>query len=74
MGGGSPPRVWGTVKDALYALTEERFIPACVGNSVAHNWQACCLSVHPRVCGEQMARGDDLPVLAGSSPRVWGTA
>ena len=49
---GSSPRVWGTrSKFGPYACVI-RFIPTCVGNTVAASIPSALSSVHPHVCGE----------------------
>ena len=53
---------------------DQRFIPACAGNTSASISLSCNLAVHPRVCGEHSTadrRSADEP--RGSSPRVRGT-
>ena len=51
-----------------------RFIPACAGNSRLMQFYDLVLSVHPRVCGEQVAEYAKKIAENGSSPRVRGTA
>ena len=51
----------------------DRFIPACVGNSIKIGIQVSFLTVHPRVCGELAHGFLNAYYNAGSSPRVWGT-
>ena len=53
---GSSPRVRGTVRARPSAGRSERFIPACAGNSRLRIWNQDCVTVHPRVCGEQPRR------------------
>ena len=70
---GSSPRVRGTGATCHAQGQLSRFIPACAGNgapiqATAHHWP-----VHPRVCGERSAFGDDSARGSGSSPRVRGT-
>ena len=70
---GSSPRVRGTGLSPRRDVTTRRFIPACAGN------RTCCagcwrhLSVHPRVCGEQINHSTERWQVSGSSPRVRGT-
>ncbi len=71
---GSSPRVWGTGRQTCAGCAQPRFIPACVGNRRCPRYDPCALSVHPRVCGEQINVLRIWPLLPGSSPRVWGTA
>jgi len=71
---GSPPRVRGTVGPRAFEKKAARITPACAGNRLfvfAFNLPS---QDHPRVCGEQ---ADQLQVrlqIAGSPPRVRGTA
>ena len=71
--GGSSPRVRGTLSAIKILITQNRFIPACAGNTFRLASTLSAMAVHPRVCGEHgsnvfRARDD-----AGSSPRVRGT-
>ena|GEM_PF-600626 len=50
-----------------------RFIPAGAGNGSAASSIACAVSVHPRGCGERIARQRLAGGWSGSSPRVRGT-
>ena len=50
-----------------------RFIPARAGNARAAICSATRSAVHPRACGERVARDDPRQPGAGSSPRVRGT-
>ena len=70
---GSSPRVRGTVATRNGESYENRFIPACAGNSVAGLIRRCLLEVHPRVCGEQWTPTPFAVRHFGSSPRVRGT-
>ena len=49
---GSSPRVRGTRVVAVRVEAQQRFIPACAGNSFIDNTFWSVKSVHPRVCGE----------------------
>ena len=70
---GSSPRVRGTVRQALARPTQNRFIPACAGNSRHSLIVNFSTSVHPRVCGEQWSCNWIAESCLGSSPRVRGT-
>ena len=70
---GSSPRVRGTVHSHDPRQAAPRFIPACAGNSETFKWIINLQAVHPRVCGEQYAKGRRLCRRCGSSPRVRGT-
>ncbi len=70
---GSSPRVRGTLTKENQNHFNNRFIPACAGNTVPRSRHNTARSVHPRVCGEHFPPGlQPLPPL-GSSPRVRGT-
>ena len=73
---GSSPRVRGTVLGMTEIILALRFIPACAGNSPRDvpGIRPTIRPVHPRVCGEQYSRWVTDKALAGSSPRVRGTA
>ena len=71
---GSSPRVRGTDFTGAQRLVENRFIPACAGNSQKENTSRRARSVHPRVCGEQRKDTGVMLHCGGSSPRVRGTA
>ena len=71
---GSSPRVRGTVIPAVILAVFDRFIPACAGNRVFSVQHRAAITVHPRVCGEQDLAFVVRRRVAGSSPRVRGTA
>ena len=70
---GSSPRVRGTAETGKRRQTQERFIPACAGNSCLDRASHSEKAVHPRVCGEQRDAAVVARDPAGSSPRVRGT-
>ena len=70
---GSSPRVRGTAIGIAVNTGVDRFIPACAGNRKSRLEAFMVSSVHPRVCGEQLARFDSEVAPNGSSPRVRGT-
>ena len=70
---GSSPRVRGTRAAPLRPAGQQRFIPACAGNTPSPARAAPVPAVHPRVCGEHAADGHVAVVADGSSPRVRGT-
>ena len=53
---GSSPRVRGTHRGRMPQAVRRRFIPACAGNSSPPRLRICWRTVHPRVCGELLAR------------------
>ena len=70
---GSSPRVRGTVLPDSGGRPTRRFIPACAGNSRVQREKPPAITVHPRVCGEQMIYPIKIVRICGSSPRVRGT-
>ena len=64
----------GTDVGSCTNVPPRRFIPACAGNSRSTSLRMSRTSVHPRVCGEQLAERLPRPCHRGSSPRVRGTA
>ena len=71
--GGSSPRVRGTPPHHDGHRVQERFIPACAGNSTPRRRRSRLTAVHPRVCGELDVASAVLARDVGSSPRVRGT-
>ena len=71
---GSSPRLRGTEVRLAGDLQGGRFIPAPAGNRGSPRWRSPGLSVHPRACGEQGGSATYTLELAGSSPRLRGTA
>ena len=72
-GGGSSPRVWGTLHKRIEANIARRFIPTGVGNTSSTTSTVRSASVHPHGCGEHKIPVTLKSRLVGSSPRVWGT-
>ena len=70
---GSSPRVRGTLDRQTALRCDQRFIPACAGNTTSTQAALFSKSVHPRVCGKHGARMGAVLVDGGSSPRVRGT-
>ena len=70
---GSSPRVRGTVLMMVRRSVSLRFIPTCAGNSCCSRSSVCLVTVHPRVCGEQLRISRVDHQTGGSSPRVRGT-
>ena len=71
--GGSSPRVWGTQLVLTSDWQTVRFIPTCVGNTMAFIRPTTFGAVHPHVCGEHYYSKPTIALKCGSSPRVWGT-
>ncbi len=53
---GSSPRAWGTPDHAVGRSSSSRFIPTCVGNTLASMATCAAMSVHPHVRGEHSRR------------------
>ena len=70
---GSSPRLRGTLTGAITTVIRLRFIPAPAGNIMSLCGLFDLLSVHPRACGEHLARQRPAVHLSGSSPRLRGT-
>ena len=78
---GSSPRVRGTGLTAergrdrfIPARAGNRFIPARAGNGARLSTRIRQSTVHPRACGERKLVAVCSSCMAGSSPRVRGTA
>ena len=70
---GSSPRVRGTRNVGRFNRRDNRFIPACAGNTEKADFRRLGHPVHPRVCGEHIESHTDGVCAGGSSPRVRGT-
>ena len=70
---GSSPRLRGTVEAQRGILAGHRFIPAPAGNRIYQERGQSRESVHPRACGEQDWKNNNLLPPHGSSPRLRGT-
>ena len=62
-----------TLKDARNPYAGNRFIPTGVGNTLLYSRRGDISAVHPHGCGEHGSSVVFDRILAGSSPRVWGT-
>ncbi len=71
---GSSPRLWGTAGNVLDGCKLIRFIPTPVGNGCRVRPYYFQWPVHPHACGERVITNVAGQLLAGSSPRLWGTA
>src|SRR5690606_5298142 len=69
---GSSPRAWGKrlVNDDGSEVI--RFIPTCVGQTLARRWPTRRDAVHPHVRGANAPPAAALLSVIGSSPRAWG--
>ena len=70
---GSSPRARGTDRCYVNPTQQQRFIPACAGNSHESTPTLRSGTVHPRVRGEQWRLMTVDPAMPGSSPRARGT-
>ena len=70
---GSSPRARGTPRKADQATQQQRFIPACAGNTVSSRRRRRARAVHPRVRGEHVFSAFSRFSWVGSSPRARGT-
>ena len=70
---GSSPRLRGTRRVKVLRRRGARFIPAPAGNTGAALARSPIAAVHPRACGEHLARQPEAVAVAGSSPRLRGT-
>ena len=71
--GGSSPRSWGTPLCGAWSRQSGRFIPTLVGNTICETSHPTFAPVHPHARGEHCANQRDDELVAGSSPRSWGT-
>ena len=70
---GSSPPARGTPRGLRCRVRDDRFIPACAGNT---GWSSALpesRTVHPRLRGEHIRNGDGLREPGGSSPPARGT-
>ena len=70
---GSSPRLRGTLSRGNPSLRPPRFIPAPAGNASFLRFPTLPLAVHPRACGERLAKLTQRIGDFGSSPRLRGT-
>ena len=69
---GSSPHAWGILQQNTVWTAARRFIPTCVGNTIAQAVQSGKLTVHPHMRGEYLLVVTLLVVVRGSSPHAWG--
>src|SRR5699024_8286663 len=70
---GPSPRAWGSVTGLGSAASEWRSIPTCVGLGGCGRGTRDRYSVHPHVRGARVLRVLLPALLAGPSPRAWGS-
>ena len=69
---GSSPPAWGTRAFCPCLGLARRFIPTCVGTTMAMAWLSASCSVHPHLRGDHI-RNRRIPQTSfGSSPPAWG--
>ena len=73
VGGGSSPRLRGTLHHDHARRSRLRFIPAPAGNTGRGTLTLTCPPVHPRACGEHRRAARTRLYGSGSSPRLRGT-
>ena len=73
MQGGSSPRAWGTRPGPGIPRPSGWFIPTGVGNTPTPGCGPVGKPVHPHGRGEHSHRRHRRGLVAGSSPRAWGT-
>ena len=71
---GSSPHGRGTGSPRRSGYCRGRFIPAWAGNRAGIMWRFSCLTVHPRMGGEQLRPSRKCRLTGGSSPHGRGTA
>ena len=69
---GSPPRMRGKVWHGVALADGHRITPAYAGKSCIYRSTTSISWDHPRVCGEKGAPVPNVPVAAGSPPRMRG--
>ena len=67
------PACAGNRNESGPAFWRAGFSPACAGNSPDYGAMSLCVTVQPRVCGEQDRQAHVSPACGGSAPRVRGT-
>ena len=65
--------MWGTRITRTVVTPSLRAIPTCVGNTFIYKSTRCLNTGHPHVCGEHALPNVCCTIIAGPSPRVWGT-
>ena len=69
---GSPPRLWGILRQDRPCAWCTRFTPTPVGNTGLKPAAILILAVHPHACGEYTSSCRALTTSCGSPPRLWG--
>ena len=69
---GTPPRVWGLLKNRLKKATALRYTPTRVGTSPDSRAPHRISPVHPHACGDFRHPPPPYVFNDGTPPRVWG--
>ena len=69
---GSPPHAWGQLLLSAANGDAARFTPTCVGTIVLLHHDACWLSVHPHMRGDNRVKYERCCAVVGSPPHAWG--
>ena len=69
---GSSPHAWGILPGTGITAGGRRFIPTCVGNTVASSRLPAVPTVHPHMRGEYQLGCEGGFENCGSSPHAWG--
>ena len=69
---GTPPRVWGKLKQVTIFSVTCRYTPTRVGKTVPGIVRTIEIQVHPHACGENRMTKWTRGMAKGTPPRVWG--
>ena len=69
---GSPPRVWGRLREGRLVRASDRFTPTRVGTTRKLAVARPRARVHPQACGDDPRYPCAGSSAGGSPPRVWG--
>ena len=69
---GSPPHVWGKLRDKIGLPGRGGITPTCVGKAIRPLPALPLLKDHPHMCGESTRFARFCACLSGSPPHVWG--
>ena len=69
---GSPPHVWGKLRDKIGLPGRGGITPTCVGKASMAILPLMPMKDHPHMCGESCKAQSTSPQRQGSPPHVWG--
>ena len=69
---GSPPHVWGKLRNLRPDLGQVRITPTCVGKAGVTVHRFRLYEDHPHMCGESSGICQRKCEIGGSPPHVWG--